>query len=107
MPAIGVNYVLVNNGAAANDLSNFADTVGIPGVPSTFLPSQSLYRWPCLQIRELRMSAQLFADTVIQYGDTAIVTKGKHTMHIGFQGWRQRINTFYSGNNGRAGYLHL
>jgi hypothetical protein len=46
---------------------------------------------------------QLFADAVIQYGDTAIVTKGKHTMHIGFQGWRQRINTFYSGNNGRAG----
>ena len=38
---IGVNYVLVNNGAAANDLSNFADTVGIPGVPSTFLPSQA------------------------------------------------------------------
>ena len=24
-------------------------------------------------------------------------------MHFGFQGWRQRIDTFYSGNNGLAG----
>ncbi len=24
-------------------------------------------------------------------------------MHFGFQGWRQRIDTFYSGNNGDAG----
>ena len=24
-------------------------------------------------------------------------------MHMGFQGWRQRLDTFYSGNNGRAG----
>lgn len=31
------------------------------------------------------------------------LTKGAHSMHMGFQGWRDRINTFYSGNNGRAG----
>jgi TonB dependent receptor len=24
-------------------------------------------------------------------------------MHVGFQGWRDRVDTFYSGNNGRAG----
>src|SRR5260370_36682363 len=46
---------------------------------------------------------QLFADTVIQYEDTVLLTKGSHTMHIGFQGFRQRIDTFYSGNNGLAG----
>ncbi len=46
---------------------------------------------------------QLFADTVIQYEDTLNITKGAHTMHMGFQGWRQRIDTFYSGNNGLAG----
>src|SRR5580700_4882537 len=34
----GVNYVFVNNGAASNGLSDFAQTVGIPGVPSSFLP---------------------------------------------------------------------
>jgi hypothetical protein len=40
---------------------------------------------------------------VIQYEDTAILTKGAHTIRFGFQGFRQRINTFYSGNNGLAG----
>jgi hypothetical protein len=106
---VGVNYVLVNNGAAASDLNNFADTVGIPGVPSTFLPSMTLSGGIANsgatggKIAGNADVYQLFAYTVIQYGDTAIVTKGKHTMHIGFQGWRQRVNTFYSGNNGRAG----
>lgn len=99
---IGVNYVLVNNGAAANNLNNFAQTVGIPGVPSSFLPAQSFSGGLASNFGNSDVY-QLFGDTVIQYGDTAIVTKGKHTMHIGFQGWRQRINTFYSGNNGRAG----
>jgi hypothetical protein len=99
---VGVNYVLVNNGSAANNLTNFADTVGIPGVPSTFLPGQSFSGGLASNFGTSDVY-QLFGDTVIQYGDTAIVTAGKHTMHIGFQGWRQRINTFYSGNNGRAG----
>ncbi len=31
------------------------------------------------------------------------ITKGAHNLHLGFQGWRQRLDTFYSGNNGRAG----
>jgi hypothetical protein len=31
------------------------------------------------------------------------LSKGNHNMHFGFQGYRQRINTFYSGNNGLAG----
>ena len=48
---------------------------------------------------------QLFADTVIQYGDTAIWSKGAHTLKMGFTGYRQRINTFYSGNNGLNGTL--
>src|SRR6185437_4665170 len=50
---------------------------------------------------------QLFADTVIQYGDTAILSKGQHSMHFGFQGQRQRIDTFYSGNNGLAGTFNF
>jgi hypothetical protein len=108
---VGVNYVLVNNGSASNSVQNFAQTVGIPDVPSTFLPSMSLTTnniantctassCPGIGTADIY---QLFADTVIQYGDTLIVTKGNHTMHMGFQGWRQRVNTFYSGNNGRAG----
>ncbi len=48
---------------------------------------------------------QLFADTVIQIGDTVIWTAGSHTLRIGFQYNRNRINTFYSGNNGSSGFF--
>jgi len=30
------------------------------------------------------------------YDDTAIISKGKHTLHVGFQGFRERINTLRS-----------
>jgi Carboxypeptidase regulatory-like domain/TonB dependent receptor len=99
---VGVNYVLVNNGAAANETGNFPQTVGLPGIPSSFLPSMSFSSGNAANIGTQDIY-QLFADTVIQYEDTMNISKGVHTMHLGFQGWRQRINSFYSGNNGRAG----
>ena len=99
---VGVNYVVVNNGAAANGLTGFAQTVGIPGVPSTFLPSMTLSGGNVSSFGTGDIY-ELFADAVIQYEDTLIWTKGNHTMRFGFQGFRERINTFYSGNSGRAG----
>jgi hypothetical protein len=102
---VGVNYVFINNGAASNGLPNLNQTFGIPGVPSDILTGMAFSTNSFLSGTAIGNSNvyQLFADTVIQYEDTAILTKGAHTMHFGFQGWRQRINTFYSGNNGLAG----
>jgi hypothetical protein len=101
----GVNYVFINNGAAANGLTDFAQTVGIPGVPSSFLPSIS-FNGPANASGFGNSDVyQLFADTVINLEDTVILTKGTHTMHIGFQAYRYRIDTFYSGNNGEAGTI--
>jgi len=102
----GVNYVYNDNGAAANGLNNFAQTVGIPAVPSAFLPSMSLSGGNAASFGNSD-NVQLFADTVIHYEDTLIWTKGTHTMHIGFQGYRYRIDTFYSGNNGEAGTINF
>ncbi len=99
---VGVNYVFVNNGAAANQLTDFPQTVGLPGIPSSILPSMSLSSGYASSIGNSD-NYQLFADTVIQYEDTMTISKGAHTMHLGFQGWRDRIDTFYSGNNGLAG----
>jgi hypothetical protein len=105
----GVNYVFINNGSAGNSLTNLAQTVGIPGVPSTFLPAMTLSggnvgsATPGAASFGTSDIYQLFADTVIHLEDTVIYTKGHHTMHIGFQAYRYRIDTFYSGNNGRAG----
>jgi hypothetical protein len=98
----GVNYVFINNGAAGNGISNFPQTVGLPAIPSSILPAMVFSGGKAAGIGNADVY-QLFADTVIQYEDTMIISKGLHTMHVGFQGWRDRIDTFYSGNNGEAG----
>ena len=102
----GVNYVYNSNGAAGGAVSGFAQTVGIPGVPSAFLPAMNFQGGNAATIGNSDIY-QLFADTVIHYEDTIIWTKGSHTMHIGFQGYRYRIDTFYSGNNGEAGTFNF
>ncbi|MFL6448194.1 MAG: carboxypeptidase regulatory-like domain-containing protein [Bryobacteraceae bacterium] len=100
---VGVNYVLINNGNSSNGLPNLPSQVGIPGVPQDFLPSMTFSNNAFVSNFGAANVYQLFADTVIQYQDSVVWTKGAHTMRIGFQGWRQRINTFYSGNNGLNG----
>ena len=65
-------------------------------VPSDFLPAMNFQSGNAATIGNSDIY-QLFADTVIHYEDTVIWTKGSHTMHIGFQGYRYRIDTFYSG----------
>jgi hypothetical protein len=102
----GVNYVYINNGSSSNGLSNFAQTVGIPNVQSSFLPDMSLSGGNVSSFGTSDVY-QLFADAVIHYEDTMIWTKGNHTMHFGFQGYRYRVDTFYSGNNGRAGEFNF
>jgi hypothetical protein len=44
-----------------------------------------------------------FADTVIQFDDGITITHGKHVFKTGFQMWRYRINTGYTGNTGEYG----
>ncbi len=48
---------------------------------------------------------QDFADTVIQFNDGVTITHGKHVFKTGFDMWRYRINTFYTGNSGAYGSI--
>ena len=98
----GVNYVFINNGAAGNGLSDFPTAVGLPGIPSSILPAMTFSGGYASNIGNSDVY-QLFADTVIQLEDTLTITHGSHVFHLGFQAWRDRIDTFYSGNNGEAG----
>jgi hypothetical protein len=98
----GINYVLVNNGAAPNGVANFPQTVGLPAAPTDILSGMNFSGGNASNIGNSD-SYQLFADTVIQYEDTMNISKGAHSLHLGFQGWRQRINSFYGGNNGLSG----
>ena len=48
---------------------------------------------------------QNFADTVIQFNDGVVINHGKHVFKAGFQMWRYRVNTFYTGNSGAYGSI--
>ena len=48
---------------------------------------------------------QDFADTVIQFNDGLVINHGKHVFKTGFELWRYRINTFYTGNSGAYGNI--
>jgi hypothetical protein len=48
---------------------------------------------------------QSFNDGVIQVSDGVVITRGRHVFHTGFELWRDRINTAYTGNSGDLGAI--
>ena len=46
---------------------------------------------------------QHFHDAVIQFSDSVVWTHNRHVFHTGFEYWRYRVNSFYSGNSGSLG----
>lgn len=98
----GVNYFLGNTGVAPSTIPNLPQQLGISGIQSDVLPAQNIPSYTTIGNASV---TQLFASTVIQVGDTAIWTLGSHTLRIGFQYNRDRINVFYSGNNGSSGFF--
>ena len=101
---VGVNYNFNNTGTTQSTTAGLPASLGIPGVPVNVLPSLSLGGGNASSIGSSD-GISLFADSVIQLSDTAILTKGQHTMKFGFQVFRERLDTFYSGNNGAAGTI--
>lgn len=101
---VGVNYFPVSDyGNVSNATGqNLGSVFGISGVPSTFLPYMDLVNSLVSNIGATDI-VSAFNDTVIQAEDTAILVKGRHTMHIGFQFLRYRDDIFYSGQGGAAG----
>ncbi len=110
----GVNYVPVITGQLSGTGISAA-SAGIPGVPTDVLPG-FIFTGGNLANNNSPNGVfatgtgfgnpevfEEFADTVIQAEDTAILTKGSHTMRAGFQAFRERLDTFYSGNAGIAG----
>ncbi len=97
----GVNYYPVVTG---NDVPTSSNTFGIGGAPTNFLPGLNFNGGNISNFGNSDI-LQEFSSTVIQAEDTAIITKGSHTIKAGFQYFRDRINVFYSGNEGLAGQL--
>ncbi len=102
---VGVNYIPVVTGALSGSAFSAA-SVGIPGVPTNVLPGFDFTSGNLSNVGTGFGNPQVaeeFSDTVGQINDTVIVNRGKHTIRMGFQFQRQRIDTFYSGNAGIAG----
>ena len=103
---IGINYNYNFTAQSPSGIGNLNTKFGLPGVPGDILPALCPAGGYIGCIGNSN-NIQLFADTVIQYEDTAIFTKGTHTLKFGFQGYRIRLDTFYSGNNGAAGSINF
>jgi hypothetical protein len=106
---IGVNYVRVDtNNSDTTSLGNFGQNLGIANsnAPGAGLLALNISGGKAGNVGGNAV-VQLFADTVIQADDTVLISRGRHTFHAGFQFWRQRVNTYYSGNNGQLGNLNF
>ena len=105
----GFNHVKLNNGTDfAKSLGNLGDQLGIGnGNPSGVPGLLSIGFNGILSSIGNSGVQQRFQDAVIQASDTVIVTHNRHVFHTGFEFWRDRVNTFYTGNNGALGSINF
>lgn len=103
---VAANYTPVTTGIVNNGqgLPNINSQFGIQGANSPGLIALQMNG----NVGTVGSSnvSQLFNDTVIQYEDQMVLTRGRHLLHFGFQGFRDRIDSYYSGNNGAWGFLN-
>jgi hypothetical protein len=105
---VGANYVRVTNGGLDHGLGNLGENLGIanandqgPGLLAINIYGPAVGSFG----RQSIGTAELFADTVFQGKDAFVITHRRHAFHTGFQYWRQLINTYESGSNGRTGFM--
>jgi len=112
---VGANWVTLQNGTTFDSsIGNLGTTLGIANA-NTVGPGLLLLGFgggtaPAPGTGTLtnvgdRLVNLNFADTVIQFNDGLTYTHGKHVIKTGFQMWRYRVNTFYSGNSGEYGSI--
>ena len=108
---VGINHVRLHNGPTFSGAAATAGTdFGIAGANANrpgllfldFNPSSG----PLTNVGNSWIE-QKFQDAVIQASDAVVLTHGRHVFHTGFEFWRDRINTFYTGNNGALGQIQF
>jgi len=106
----GVNYVKLFNGTVFDDsVGKFGEQLGISGSnPSDIVGLLGLnFSTGLASSIGSNEVTQRFPSTVIQFSDGVVITRGRHTLHTGFELWRDRINIFYSSNSGRLGAMNF
>jgi Carboxypeptidase regulatory-like domain/TonB dependent receptor len=100
----GGNYILLNNGGADKGLGDIALAAGIAAAGPGLLNLTGFAYAAALGSANIG-TQQLFANTTWQLTDNMTWIKGKHVIKFGFDEQRRWINVFYSGNNGRSGFI--
>lgn len=110
---VGVNFVTLNNGGQDEGLGNLAQQVGISNAGTGLLAlGQGLgnggsFNWITGLGSANIGTQQDFANTTFHYADNLTLIRGRHMMKMGAQLLRERIDVFYSGNNGRSGFINF
>ncbi len=101
----GVNYFPAEGNVQGTPTGNFGTL--IPGEPTGYLPQIGFSGAPVGTYGTVD-APEIFHQTSIQADDTAIITKGKHTIRTGFQFIRYR-NDYVpaTSNDGAAGQLQF
>lgn len=94
----GFNWVKFGQADSANSVGNLGIGNALSGLPRMVIGSNYS------DIGNNNIT-QNFGDTVIQLGDTLVITKGRHMLHTGFQFTRYRMDSSYSGNSGVWGEM--
>ncbi len=104
---VGANYVRVTNGGLDHGLGNLGEKLGIANANDhgPGLLAINIFGTVSPFGRASIGTAELFADTVFQFKDAFVITHNRHVFHTGFQYWRQRVNTYEAGANGRTGFM--
>jgi len=108
--SFGANYVRIHLGGVNKDLGNLGEKLGIanandhgPGLLAINISGAAVGSFGSQSVG----TAELFADTVFQFKDAFVITHRRHVFHTGFQYWRQRINDYEAGTNGRTGFMNF
>ena len=104
----GVNRITFDNGGDDKGLGNVAEKLGITGANDRG-PGLMNFRWAgglASGIGSTNVGRQaLFANTTFHFADNLTLIRGRHLLKMGGQWLRQRMNTLYTGNNGRTGFI--
>ena len=107
----GINHVKLHNGPSFSTAAASAGTdFGIAGAnanrPGLLFLNFNPGSGPLTNVGNSWIE-QKFQDAVIQASDAVVLTHNHHVFHTGFEFWRDRINTFYTGNNGALGQIEF
>lgn len=104
----GVNRIVFDNGGDDKGLGNVAEELGIAGANDRGpgLPEFRFTGGLASNVGATNVGLQsLFANTTFHLADDLTIVRGRHVLKMGGQILWQRMNTLYTGNNGRTGFI--